>query len=112
MLPLDPKALPISDLLTEGLYTRAMFVPAGTYVRGAAKRKEYVTIVAKGEVVVNEEGVNTILVAPAMFKSKAGIERDIFANSASVLITVHAVTATDIDSVEAEVLCDSTITEN
>ena len=107
MLPLNPKALPVDELLIDGAYARAMFMPADTMVRGAAKQQEYITVVAKGEILVEEDGVTTTVVAPAMMKSPPNVERIIYAHTAAVLITFHATAAQSLADVADSVLCNS-----
>ena len=101
-----PSKLPLSELLVQGLYARALFIPADSKVVGAAKKKEYITMVVKGTVVITEAGVTTTYTAPAMMKSPPGTTRELYAVDAVVVTTFHGTNVTSTKYVEEDILLE------
>lgn len=72
-----------------GIYTRHLYIPKGTVLAGKIHKYEHFNIVLVGTIeVLTESGVRK-LVAPAMFKSPAGIKRAGYTFEDTIWVTVH-----------------------
>lgn len=97
--------LPIDHHFIPGAYGRCMAMPAGTLVVGKIHRNPCFNYILKGTVTVaTEQGVKT-LTAPQFFISGAGTKRGIVAHTDAEWMTVHGSTETDLDKLEAELIC-------
>lgn len=105
-LSVCPDAVPTDELLVPGAYVRSILMPKGLAVEGAAKKEKYVTILAKGAILIHEQGKTSAYVAPCMFESQPDQKRHIEALELTVLVTVHGVSATNLADVEQEILCE------
>lgn len=74
----------------DGVYTRTVYMPAGTLWTGQIHSKEHIVIVSKGSAnVVSEDHGATFLQAPAIFNSPAGVKRLLFIQTDMIFTTVH-----------------------
>jgi len=101
--------LPQIELVTrhfwaDGMYLREVARPAGTTVVGKIHRREHFYLVIKGEVTVVGDGVRERVIAPAIFVSKPGTKRAVYAHVDSVCITVHRTDKKDLDEIERELI--------
>lgn len=98
---------PVEHYHTPDLYGRRIFVPAGTGGLTKVHKSEHITIALKGTcTVVDERGVKTEVVAPAVFITKPGTWRAVYAHDDVEWVTVHACKETDIQKIEAQLVCD------
>lgn len=90
-----------------GMYCRALFRPADTLIIGKVHKKEHFYIVMHGEVTIKSaDGSSQRVKAPAIFVSKAGTKRAVYAHEDSLCITVHRTDNTDLEKIEAELIED------
>lgn len=101
--------LPRRDLFTPGLYTRQVFMPAGSLVISRVHLTEHPFILSAGAVMVWDPyaGVR-ILRAPYTGVTKPGTIRLLFILRDAVWTTFHATTHTDPETVEKEITLDPT----
>jgi len=86
----DSDACPLKHHFTDGIYTREIFIPAGTAVVGAVHKHEHPNFLLSGTVrMATLEGFEEIT-GPVMMFSKPGIKRALFAVTDLVWVTVHA----------------------
>lgn len=86
---------------SDGLYAKQMHIPAG-YVAGSHMHAySHLSILAKGDVLVEVDGVVSEFSAPACIEIKAGREHRIFAKTDTVWFCVHATDAACADEVDA-----------
>ena len=99
---------PLEHYHTEELYGRRIFVPAGTVVLTKVHKKEHITVALKGTCTVVDLRKNkTKVVAPAVFVTKPGTQRWIYAHDDVEWLTVHACEEQSIPNIEAMLVCDS-----
>lgn len=104
MLALPQVQIEVAHLFTDGLYIRQMYVPAGVMWTGKIHKKGHVCVLLSGEMTIVSDQMSERLVAAKSFISQAGVKRAGYAHSASVFMTVHATTETDIAKIEAELI--------
>jgi hypothetical protein len=99
---IDRRDAVLEHSFQDGLYTRRMTLPADVTLTGLVHRKSCLTVLEEGQIsVLTEEGAAT-LTAPAMFWSRPGLRRLGQTHTPVVWTTIHAVQATDLDAIEAE----------
>lgn len=102
---LDP---PLEHFHTPELYGRRIFVEKDSRIITKVHKSEHITIALKGHcTVVDEDGVKTEVVAPAVFVTKPGTRRAVYAHDDVEWITVHACKEQDLEAVEKQLVCDS-----
>lgn len=90
-----------------GLYAREMIIPKGTIITGRIKKHEHISVISAGLVSeVTEDGVQNIR-APYTMVSKPGTKRIVWAHETTVWTTIHAVSSTDLQEVEDELIASS-----
>lgn len=94
--------LPVKDFISDGVYSRTIFIPAGVIVIGAVHLTAGVGILASGtlQVITNGE-VTGEITAPYIFKSEAGSQKLVKAITDVVYTTTHRTDSTT--CLEAEV---------
>ncbi len=86
----DNANCPLKHHFTDGIYTREIFMPAGTVCVGKIHRHEHPNFLMKGKVtVVTEEGGIEELQAPRFMISPAGTQRALYIHEDCVWVTVH-----------------------
>lgn len=86
----DSVHCPLKHTFTDGIYTREIFIPAGTFISGKIHKHEHPNFLMKGIVeVVTETGGQERIEAPCSMVSPAGTKRALFAVTDLVWITVH-----------------------
>lgn len=101
---------PLEHYFTPTQYARRIFVPAGATVVTAVHKSEHMTIALKGHcVVVDEHGDRSDVVAPAVFVTKPGTQRAVYAVTDTEWVTVHTYTDEDkcLESVGKTLVCDT-----
>lgn len=99
---------PVEHFHTPDLYGRRIFVKAGTGGVTKVHKSEHITIALRGTCdVVDENGVKTQVVAPAVFITKPGTWRAVYAHDDVEWVTVHACKEQDIEKIEQQLVCDS-----
>ena len=91
-----------------GIYTRELFIPAGTVLTGKIHRHSCVNILAKGAMRVETDEGSYTITAPHTFTSGPGVKKAGFALEDSIWINVHPWEgAADVALVEAEMILPS-----
>lgn len=101
---------PLEHYFTPTQYARRIFVPADHTVVTAVHKSEHVTVALKGHcVVVDELGDRQDVVAPAVFITKPGTQRAVYAVTDTEWLTVHTYTDEDksLPTVEKMLVCDT-----
>ena len=85
---------------SSGLYAKQMLLPAKHFVVSHAHTYDHLSILAKGDVTVEVEGVRTEYKAPACINISAGLHHTITAHKDSVWFCVHATDETDVTKID------------
>jgi quercetin dioxygenase-like cupin family protein len=105
---LDRVEPPLEHYHTATQYGRRIFVKKDSYILTKVHKSEHITVALKGRcTVVDEDGVKTEVVAPAVFITKPGTRRAVYAHDDVEWLTVHATTEQDLVKIEAQLVCDS-----
>ena len=101
---------PVEHFHTPDLYGRRIFVPGGTAIVTKVHKTEHITVALRGHcTVVDEDGVKQEVIAPAVFITKPGTQRAVYAHDDVEWVTVHACKEQDMDRVEAALVCDTMV---
>jgi quercetin dioxygenase-like cupin family protein len=99
---------PVEHYYTPDLYGRRIFVDKDTAIMTKVHKTEHITIALKGHcTVVDENGVKTEVVAPAVFVTKPGTRRAVYAHDDVEWVTVHACALKDLGAIEEALVCES-----
>jgi len=99
---------PLEHYHTAKQYGRRIFVKAGTGILTKVHKSEHFTVALKGHcTVVDEHGDTTEVIAPAVFITKPGTRRAVYAHDDVEWLTVHAIEEQDLDKIEAALVCSS-----
>lgn len=101
---------PLDHYMTSDLYARRVYVPAGATIVTKVHKSEHITVALKGHcVVVDEIGHRVDVVAPAVFVTKPGTQRAIYAITETEWLTVHSYQKSDksLESIEKFLVCDT-----
>lgn len=106
LLQFDEKLeIPPTNRFCDGVYARELFLPKGSLIVGKIHRHAHHNILSCGAVtVVTEDGVESFA-APHAFISKPGTKRVVYAHEDSVWTTIHPTAETDVDKIEAQIIC-------
>ena len=86
----DNEMCPLKHHFTDGIYTREIFIPKGTYIVGKIHKHEHPNFLMQGSVrMITETGGYEELKAPRFMISKAGTKRALLALEDTVWITIH-----------------------
>jgi quercetin dioxygenase-like cupin family protein len=83
-----------------GLYAKQMLLPAKHFVVSHAHAYDHLSILAKGDVTVEVDGVRTEYKAPACINILAGQHHIITAHEDSVWFCIHATEETDANKID------------
>lgn len=99
---------PLEHYHTANQYGRRIFVKKDSRIITKVHKSEHFTVALKGHcTVVDEDGVKTEVIAPAVFITKPGTRRAVYAHTDVEWITIHATTQQDLAKIEAELVCAS-----
>lgn len=94
--------MPVAHYQINGVYARALFIPAGVVLTGKIHNTESIGILAQGTLrICNGESYSEIT-APHICIDKAGIKRIGYAVTDCTFITVHRTDKTDLTEIEEE----------
>ncbi len=99
--------LEISESLSNGLYTRTLFIPKGVRLIGKIHKKPCVNIVAKGDISIMTESGAARVQAGYSVTSPAGMQKVGYAHEDTIFINVFRTDETDITKIEADLICES-----
>jgi hypothetical protein len=91
---------PVEHYFSAGVYTRKMFIPAGTIIVGKTHRFQTTNIIAQGDITVLTTKGMTRFKAPDVVISEAGIKKVGYAHKDTVWINVHPTDETDLEKIE------------
>jgi hypothetical protein len=96
---------PLQHRFADGVYAREIFLPKGSVVIGKIHKFGHLNLITCGHVsVLTEFGVDEFT-APYTFVSKPGTKRVVYAHEDTVWTTFHGTQHTDVDAVEADIIC-------
>lgn len=99
---------PVRNWFCNGMYAREFTVPAGTLLTGAIHLHDSIAVMQKGRVrVINADGTEADITAPATFIQKAGTKRIGLVLEEMVWTTFHTCKATNVDEAERELVTNS-----
>lgn len=102
---MPPAEAPVKHIFTQGLYTRTIFMPAGTAIRSKIHKTEHQFIVSQGACFVSENGGDRVLlVAPYHGITKPGTWRTLFIIMDCVWTTMHPTDKTTVEEVEKDIM--------
>lgn len=98
-----------SHYFADGVYGRALLIPAGTCLTGKMHRQRHLNFLMQGTIRVwTEEDGTKELEAPQIIVSEPGTKRVGYALTDTIWVTVHATDKTDLEEIEAEVIIPET----
>lgn len=99
--------LPVDEFIHDGMYYRALTIPAGVCLTGKIHHDDHICILEQGDLsVMTDDGLKR-LQAPARFKARAGLKKIGYAHSDVVFSTIHRTDITDCKEAEARHVSDS-----
>jgi hypothetical protein len=100
-----PAACQWTHIFTPGLYTRQIFMPAGSLITSEIHKTEHPFIVSQGVVSVLMEGEEELKIkAPYIGVTKPGTRRVLFVHEDCIWTTCHPTDKTTVEEVAAEIL--------
>jgi len=96
--------IPLMHRFAPGVYMRQVFMPAGTVVLGHCHKTEHFNMVLTGRATVMIDGQIEDIVAPAVFKSGAGVRKALYIHEDMVWITIHPTNETDLEKLKDELV--------
>lgn len=95
-----------SHCLSGGVYSRTIYIPAGTVLTGATHKRDHVNIVV-GDITVTTDDGPMRLTGYHVLPTKAGHKRAGFAHADTIWTTVSHTELTDIEDIEDELVIES-----
>lgn len=102
----------LKDKFIPGLYSRMLFIPKGVFMTGRIHKKDYIDILASGDVTVKSYLADGTIEdtkrynEPDYFEGKAGRKRVLFTHEDTVWITVDPTLAESKDDLEDDITVD------
>jgi quercetin dioxygenase-like cupin family protein len=90
----------------DGLYARQVTMKRGTFLTSKIHLKEHFAFILTGDVSVWTDQDYQRIKAPQIIVTQPGTKRVLLAHDDTVWITVHATLAKDVESAEAELVCN------
>lgn len=110
-LPAESKiALETMHTFAEGLYSRTVYMKAGSLFTGKIHKKEHIVVISQGSCsVVSEEFGSRLICAPMVFMSPPLVKRLLFVHTDSIWTTVHKnpTNTRDLDILEKDLMLES-----
>jgi quercetin dioxygenase-like cupin family protein len=85
---------------SDGLYAKQMSLPTAHFAESHIHKYSHLSILAKGRVIVEADGIETEYTAPACIDIKAGVKHKITAYEDVVWYCIHATTETNLDDID------------
>lgn len=100
---------PLNHYFANGLYWREIFNPKGCIITTKIHGEQNISIITKGRLGCITEDGEEILEAPAMFITKPGTKRVLYAQEDTIFNTVHPnpTNSRDIEELEARIIAPS-----
>ena len=103
--------MPLTHLFTPGLYSRQIFMPAGTLVSSKIHKTQHPYIISKGKLLikvfnaeVNNHSEWTLFEAPYFGVTHPGTKRYLYIIEDTIFTTFHATDKTTPEEVEADII--------
>ncbi len=104
MLRQEQVDIPVKHLLMPGMYSREIFMPAGSLLVGYAHPNDFMEVMITGKVLMFSDDSETEITAPFSRIAKAGKRKCGYVVEDTIWITYHPVKATTIEEAEDETL--------
>ncbi len=102
---MPPAVAPVKNIFTPGLYTRTIFMPAGSAHRSKIHKTEHQYIISQGACFVSENGGPRMLYnAPFHGITKPGTWRTLFIVIDCVWTTMHPTDKKTVEEIEADII--------
>ena len=100
-----PQYQPVTDhIFHGGMYCRQVFREAGTLIVGKVHKKEHFYMVVTGTILITTEDGAIEAHAPYLFCSKPGTQRNVYAVTDALCMTIHRTDNSTVEDVEDEVV--------
>lgn len=99
---LPPQDCPVDHHFADGIYGRAMHIPAGTVLTGKVHRFATLNVLVQGEITVTTPTGMQRLQAPAIFTSPPGCKKAGFAHTDVIWLNVHPTKLRDVAAIESK----------
>jgi quercetin dioxygenase-like cupin family protein len=90
----------------DGLYARQVTMKRGTFLTSKIHLKEHFAFILTGDVSMWTDQDYQRIKAPQIIVTQPGTKRVLLAHEDTVWVTVHATSATDVESAERELVCN------
>lgn len=97
---LEQVECPVEHEFADGVYSRKMFVPSGSFVIGKMHRHSTYNILLQGSCTVFDGNETKDISAPFTFTSEPMVKKMAIFHEDSIWINIHPTTETDIDKIE------------
>jgi quercetin dioxygenase-like cupin family protein len=85
---------------SDGLYAKQIHIPAKHVVTSHSHQYSHLSVLAKGDVLVEVDGVITEYSAPACIEIRAGLHHRVLARTDATWFCIHATDETDADHID------------
>ena len=85
---------------SDGLYAKQIHIPAKHVVTSHCHKYSHLSVLAKGDVLVEVDGVISEYSAPACIEIKAGLNHKVLAKTDVTWFCIHATEETDADRID------------
>lgn len=89
--------LPVQNWFAQGMYARALTIPANGVLTGAIHKQDHFSILLRGEMTITTERGPKRLHAGDVFVTRAGSKKAGFAHVESIFLTVERTEATQVN---------------
>lgn len=101
LIKAPPVYMPITHHFTTGMYSREMFIPAGSIVTSKIHKMQHQLVLLSGTLlVIDVFGVHDVLRAPMVIITEPGTRRIVYAPEDTKLIAFYPTDETDIEKLE------------
>lgn len=112
LLRMEQAHCPVTHRFAPGIYTREVFMPAGTFAIGFKHRTEHLNVMSKGRMLLLIDGQRLEVSAPYVMKSRAGLQKFAHVLEDTLWMTIHPTAGMehcgeDVDKLEAVLLFPS-----
>ncbi len=101
---LPPVEMPVRHIFTPGLYTREIFMPAGTVVTSKIHKTRHPYVISQGLVTVRSDSGLDRLMAPWTGITEPGTKRVIYVEQDTIWTTFHVTEKTDVLEIERDII--------
>ena len=98
------KDLPVLNIFSDGVYSRTIFMPAGTIVVGKKHKTRHLNMVMSGKARVWMDGEVRDIMAPDIIESKEGCRKILYIVEDMHWTTIHPTDSQDIEEIEEMII--------